>query len=121
MEYKINSDFKFGDKIFVCQIVHEDEDGKLIIDPFIREELVENIILRFDGFVSYHTEPHFRTFEEAKKFCEESLYDDGLHCCDIEDCIFQWEECKKGKEVQCGQEVEYRTWHLDCMTEQLFK
>lgn len=124
MEYKINSDLKFGDKVYVCELFHQEEDGGFVTDPRVFEELVEVITFREDGSVSYSTDPSdpsFKTVEEAKKFCEQALYEDGLQCCAIEDCLFQWEEGSRKEVVNfdTGEEVELKIWHLVTITEEL--
>lgn len=121
MEYKINSDLKFGDKMYICELFHQEEDGGFVTDPFVFEELVETIILRKDGSVTYSTEPNFKTVEEAKKFCEQALYEEGLKCCAIEDCLFQWEEGTRKEVVNfdTGEEAELKKWHLVTITEEL--
>lgn len=119
MEYKVNSDLKFGDKIFVVELFHEEEDGGLVTDPYVYEEFIEAITFREDGSVSYHTEPHFRTLEAAKKFCEKQMYDEGLKCCAIEDCLFEWVEGTRSEVInfETGEKADLKTWNLVSMTE----
>lgn len=124
MEYKINSDLKFGDKVYVCELFHQEKDGGFVTDPWVFEKLVEVITFREDGSVSYSidpSDPSFKTVEEAKKFCEQALYEEGLKCCAIEDCLFQWEEGARKEIVNfdTGEEAELKKWHLVTITEEL--
>lgn len=93
MEYKINSDLKFGDKMYICELFHQEEDGGFVTDPFVFEELVETIILREDGSVTYSTEPNFKTVEEGTR--------------------------KEIVNFDTGKEAELKKWHLVTITEEL--
>lgn len=79
MKITLDSKLKFGDVVYIAELISVDELGEVIAsNPVIREEKVKKIILNENGSIDYNEKNWFRTFEEAKNFCEKEMFNTQL-------------------------------------------